>query len=145
MIVYHVVYITWKPAMKLYMLYTICYTCTNYLSQSIYHVLSHMVWARFEPVIRDVQLLLLMSWYYSHDMKLFKSNTQIPRNQLLDSRVILSHGPLARYVKLRFAHARGMPGTFPPAADFEGNRGLAIPTCITARAWRTCRDACRDR
>ena len=23
--------------------------------------------------------------------------------------------------------------------------GLAIPTCITARAWRTCRDACRDR
>ena len=24
-------------------------------------------------------------------------------------------------------------------------RGLAIPTCITARAWRTCRDACRDR
>ena len=24
-------------------------------------------------------------------------------------------------------------------------RGLAIPTCITARASRTCRDACRDR
>ena len=24
-------------------------------------------------------------------------------------------------------------------------RGLAIPTCITARAWSTCRDACRDR
>ena len=23
--------------------------------------------------------------------------------------------------------------------------GLAIPTCITARAWRTCCDACRDR
>ena len=23
--------------------------------------------------------------------------------------------------------------------------GLAIPTCIMARAWRTCRDACRDR
>ena len=23
--------------------------------------------------------------------------------------------------------------------------GLVIPTCITARAWRTCRDACRDR
>ena len=25
------------------------------------------------------------------------------------------------------------------------HRGLATPTCITARAWRTCRDACRDR
>ena len=38
-----------------------------------------------------------------------------------------------------------MPGTFSPAADFKGNRWLAIPACITARAWRTCRDACRDR
>ena len=28
---------------------------------------------------------------------------------------------------------------------FPRHRGLAIPTCITARAWRTCRDACRDR
>ena len=55
------------------------------------------------------------------------------------------HGPLTRYVKLQVAHAPGMPGTFPPAADFKGNRYLAIPACITARAWRTCRDACRDR
>ena len=28
---------------------------------------------------------------------------------------------------------------------FPLHRGLAIPTCITARAWRTCRDAWRDR
>ena len=27
---------------------------------------------------------------------------------------------------------------------FPLHRGLAIPTCITARAWRTCHDACRD-
>ena len=58
---------------------------------------------------------------------------------------LLIHGPLTRYVKLQVAHAPGMPGTFSPAADFKGNRKLAIPTCITARAWRTCRDACRDR
>ena len=32
------------------------------------------------------------------------------------------HGPLTRYVKLHVAHAPGMPGTFPPAADFKGNR-----------------------
>ena len=31
-----------------------------------------------------------------------------------------------------------MPGTFFPATDFNGNRYLAIPACITARAWRTC-------
>ena len=34
---------------------------------------------------------------------------------------------------------------FSPTAEFKGNRWLAIPACITARAWRTCRDACRDR
>ena len=28
---------------------------------------------------------------------------------------------------------------------FPRHRRQAIPTCITARAWRTCRDACRDR
>ena len=27
---------------------------------------------------------------------------------------------------------------------FPRQRGLAFPTCITARAWRTCRDACQD-
>ena len=28
---------------------------------------------------------------------------------------------------------------------FPRHRGYAIPTCITARAWRTCRGAFRDR
>ena len=55
------------------------------------------------------------------------------------------HGPLTRYVKLRIVHAPGMLRTFSPAADFKGNRYLAIPACIMARASRTCRDACRDR
>ena len=50
------------------------------------------------------------------------------------------HGPLTRYVKLWVTHASGMLGTF-----FPRQRRLAIPTCITARAWSTCRDACRDR
>ena len=56
-----------------------------------------------------------------------------------------SYGSLTRYVKLQVAHAPGIPGAFSPAADFKGNRYLAIPACITARASRTCRDACRDR
>ena len=51
-----------------------------------------------------------------------------------------SHVTLIRYrhAKPGVAHAPGMPGTFPR------HRGLAIPSCITARASRTCRDACRD-
>ena len=51
---------------------------------------------------------------------------------------MLCNEPLGRYVRLRVAHAPGMPGTF-------SHRGFAIPTCITACASRTCRDACRDR
>ena len=35
---------------------------------------------------------------------------------------MLFHGPLTRYVKLQVAHAPGMPGTFPPAADLKENR-----------------------
>ena len=49
------------------------------------------------------------------------------------------HGPLARYVKLRVRMRRECRERFPR------HRRWAIPTCITARASRTCRDACRDR
>ena len=44
------------------------------------------------------------------------------------SRLYADHGLLVRYMKLklRVAHAPGMPGTFPPPPR------LAIPTCITA-------------
>ena len=58
--------------------------------------------------------------------------------------VMIINWPLTRYAKLRVAHAPGMPGTFSPDAEFKGKRGLAIPACITARASRTCRVACRD-
>ena len=49
------------------------------------------------------------------------------------------HGPLARYAKLRVRMRRECRERFPR------HRGWAIPTCITARASRTCRDAFRDR
>ena len=39
----------------------------------------------------------------------------------------------------------GTAGNVLPATDIKGNHQLAIPACITARASRTCRDACWDR
>ena len=39
----------------------------------------------------------------------------------------------------------GNAGIVFPSTDFKGNCWLAIPVCITARAWITCRDAFRDR
>ena len=51
----------------------------------------------------------------------------------------LSDGPLARYAILRVRMRRECRERFPRHCK------QAIPTCITARASRTCRDACRDR
>ena len=74
-----------------------------------------------------------------------QANSPWIKSYYIPSQILPPYGPLTRCVKLQVAHAPGMPGTFSPAADFKGNRKLAIPACITARAWRTCRDACRDR
>ena len=49
------------------------------------------------------------------------------------------NGPLARYANLRVRMRRKCRERFPR------HHRQAIPTCITARASRTCRDACRDR
>ena len=46
------------------------------------------------------------------------------------------HGPLARYVPLRVAHAPGMPGTFPPrprVSDPDRHHGMCVrhvPWCM---------------
>ena len=51
-----------------------------------------------------------------------------------DKVTISAHGPLARYVKLRFAHAPGMPGTLSPlprVSDPDMHHG----TCVTHVPW----------
>ena len=57
-----------------------------------------------------------------------------------DSNIRSCHGPLTRYVKLRVAHAPGMPGTFSPAADFQrsplvSDPGMHHSTCVTHVPW----------
>ena len=47
----------------------------------------------------------------------------------------ICHGPLTRYVKLRVAHAPGMPGTFSPPPTSRDTAWLAILACITARTY----------
>ena len=46
--------------------------------------------------------------------------------------------------KIAVCACTGNVGNVFPATDAKGNRQLAVPACITARASRTCRDACRD-
>ena len=44
------------------------------------------------------------------------------------------HGPFARYIKLRVAHAPGMPGTFSPPPRVD-NPDMHHGTCITHVPW----------
>ena len=44
------------------------------------------------------------------------------------------HGPLARYVKLRVAHAPGMPGTFSPSSRVS-DPDMHHGTCVTHVPW----------
>ena len=47
---------------------------------------------------------------------------------------VLCHGPLARYVKLRVAHAPGMPGTFSPPAQVS-DPDMHQGTCVRHVVW----------
>ena len=46
--------------------------------------------------------------------------------------------------KLAGCACSGNAGNVCPATDSKGNRKLSILACITARAWRTCRNPCRE-
>ena len=64
------------------------------------------------------------------------SNTETPSlpEKSFQYKHDLHHGPLDKYVKLRVAHAPGMPGTFSPpprVSDADMYRG----TCVTHVPW----------
>ena len=67
-----------------------------------------------------------------------RQNGCLSHSNVLHGMLRLRHGLRTRYIKL-LGMRRECRERFPC------HRGLAIPTCITTRAWRTCRDACRDR
>ena len=85
------------------------------------------MWQKYMPVFHD--LFLTASTPVSRIDRRFKYIYEVTE----------MHEPLDRHVKLRVAMRRGCRERFPR------HRGLAIPTYVTARAWRACRDACRVR
>ena len=101
-------------------------------------------WVRWE-VITTIEIAPI----YKHDTfgkraavwngLVFSSSGWIITSRNMLFYVITHHGLLARYAKLRVRMRRECRERFPR------HRGWAIPTCITARASRTCRDAFWDR
>ena len=58
---------------------------------------------------------------------------------------VLHHVPIVRLLTMGLLPDTYNCGLRMRRECFPRHRGLAIPTCITACASRTCRDACRDR
>ena len=54
--------------------------------------------------------------------------------RMVSATSIITHRPLARYVKLRVAHAPGMPGTFSPPPRVS-NPAMHHGTCVTHVSW----------
>ena len=99
--------------------------CKRYFQNTVsYQVTTIVTWWKFTWCL----FLRVQEKIYPHGSRKY-----------LDVDWATRHGSLTRYVKLWIGHAPRMPGTFSPPPT------LAIPTCIKARAYRTCRDACRDR
>ena len=65
-------------------------------------------------------------WIFKHHFLIVSVSSQ--------NSISMSHGPLARYVKLWVAHAPGMPGTFPPPPRFS-DPDMHHDTCVTHVSW----------
>ena len=82
------------------------YTCPDHLSRSLWRT----------TVIPPTPI------FWSSELRVFRLGLWYQRSSGSWSGHCGFHGPLTRYVKLRVAHAPGMPGTFFPTTDFKGSR-----------------------
>ena len=88
-----------------------------------------MHWRYFRVYMRSV----FISTLYTNAACLLIQTTSVSRILPCVSR-LSAYGPLTRYVKMRVAHAPGMPGTFSPSprgSDPDMHHG----TCVTHVPW----------
>ena len=114
----------------------------HYLRLSPFFQLSFMPYMVLCDFSSPIPLLIIV--------RIFPFHISIVSNRRYDSLTIVKgkdKKQWASYQIRKFAGcacARNAGNVF-PATKFKGNCWLAIPARITARASRTCRDACRDR
>ena len=114
-----------------------------------------------EKLLTDVYVILRLTKFYALAANKKLSKRQLPVRPVTEILSTWLHSCFSRDVMNYFistGQAHGCPmGLLPDTYNcglrirrecrerFPRHRGLAIPTCITVRAWRTCRDAYRDR
>ena len=85
-------------------------------------------------------LMMIIRWVMDIQCKILmnKAVRACERSLNISLRTLLTmwsgHWPLARYVKLRVAHAPGMPGTFSPSPRVS-DPGMHHDTCMTHVPW----------
>ena len=93
-----------------------------------------VVWVSWR-LISTVTRLFVQQLVHANSIKSSSMTGGSPHNNAKSVSVSLRHhGPLVRYVKLRVAHAPGMPGTFSPPpriSDPDMHHG----TCLTHVPW----------
>ena len=103
------------------------------------------VWSLFVSIISLVINYQAMSWFHWRFSLADTAHSKCRSNYTLKVYVLTSPWTSCQIRKIAGCACAGNAGNVFPATDFKGNRMLAIPACITARASCTCRDACRDR
>ena len=112
---------------------------------SILNLFSHIWWTIGDGKSNCIAVPVSLRQAWKMSVKWIASNrnkTKRSGNRMHNSRVLWASYQIC---KIAGSARAGNAGNVYPAADFTGNRLLAIPACITARASRTDRDACRDR
>ena len=103
--------------------------------------------AHYDIVMNIQHQMPGVTWVVGGTTADFKHHTALNIDQQLHAKKwnIITH-PWASYQirKIVGCACAGNAGNVFPATDFKGNPAY-ITACITARAWRACRDACRDR
>ena len=94
-------------------------TIYQYSSKLLHWYCGHCVRKAWMHIIIWMWCMLMMNWKYF---------------QCYDRLCYFGHGPHARYVKLRVAHAPGMPGTFSPPPRL-GDPDMYHGTCVTHEPW----------
>ena len=120
--------------------------CTQVRTEIVHYTI-RIVYIHFDLVIRTTTKLMryievtVFNRKVVQNMECHKRPGKSNRGSTLNSkwatdeycqwfRIQGLHGPLARYVKLRVAHAPGMPGTFSPPPRVS-DPGMYHGTCVT--------------
>ena len=103
-------------------------------------ILTHIcvTWPKWINTLKPKKWPTQCRWHFEMQLKNFSMLNRVSLKFVFEVPLTLSrhNGPLARYVKLRVAHAPGMSGKFSPPPRVSDSRGQYVDAFINA-SWTT--------